>query len=90
MSDQRDRMTAIVAQGRAEGAFPNLPAGDDRISASLLMAVFEGLMVQYAMDPAAFDMEEYAIAVFAWLGMTPRMADDAAQSSLTGAWPGHE
>jgi len=80
LAEQRERMAAIIAQGRSEGAFPNLPKGDNRVGASILMALFEGLMVQHAMDPEAFEMEEYTSAVLGWLGLGAEV--DTGQAAI--------
>ena len=69
LAEQRERYAATLASGRESGVFPNLPSADDRVAASMLMALYDGMLFQAAMDPDAFAMEDYGRAIHAWLGM---------------------
>ena len=72
LAEQRERLAAILAEGRRGGDFPALPTTDDRLAASLLMSLYDGLMFQWAMDPGAFAVEDYAHAIHAWLGLNEK------------------
>ncbi|MBV9851196.1 MAG: TetR family transcriptional regulator [Armatimonadetes bacterium] len=72
LAEQRERLAAILAEGRRRGDFPALPTADDRLAASLLMSLYDGLMFQWAMDPGAFAVEDYAHAIHAWLGLNEK------------------
>jgi len=65
----RSRYAAVLAEGMDRGLFPGLPTTDPQIAASLLMALHDGLMFQWALDPEAFSLDEYAWSITAWLGV---------------------
>jgi hypothetical protein len=68
--DQRRRFAAIIAEGRCDGTLTELPTLNDDLMASLLISLYDGLMFQWAVDPQAFSMEEYAEAMHRWLGLS--------------------
>ena len=73
LADQRERAVALLVEGATSGEFA-LPPGIDpvrqpQIAASMLIALYEGILFQYSMDPDAFDLDEYAQAVYALFGV---------------------
>lgn len=70
LAESREKMTAIIADARRSGALTCLPTADDRLAASMVIALFDGLMFQYTMDPEAFSAPDYSDAVLAWLGVS--------------------
>jgi AcrR family transcriptional regulator len=78
MAESRERMATVISQGFAENAFSGLPTRDPHLAASMILALFDGMLFQYAMDPEAFGIEAYEAAILTWLGMS-----ESARSNAT-------
>ncbi len=70
LEEQRERTAAILEAGRVAGQFAGLPTDDTRLAASMLLSLYEGLQLQGSIDPEAFDLDQFARSIYAWLGMT--------------------
>lgn len=62
-AEQRSRLEAVVVRGREDGDSPGPSVKDPRLAAAVLVSIFEGLVVQWTIDPEAFTLDEYARAV---------------------------
>ncbi len=72
LAEQRERLADVFADGIAAGDItlpPGLDPQNPRLAASLLIALYEGILFQYSMDPAAFDLDTYAQAIQSLFGV---------------------
>jgi AcrR family transcriptional regulator len=75
MAERRERLAHLMVAGRRQEAFPGLPTTNDSLAASLLIALYDGLLLQWALDPEAFAPEDFAQAVHTWLGLASQDAE---------------
>lgn len=65
----RERLAGLIAQAREEGDMTALPTEDASLAASLMMALYDGLLFQWVIDPGAFAIEDYTRAVEELMGL---------------------
>jgi AcrR family transcriptional regulator len=75
-AEQRTRMGAIIAEGRALGVIGPLPTQDDELMASIMMGLYDGLIFQWAADPDTFPIDEYESVVLSWLGLADKTENE--------------
>lgn len=68
LETQRGRLAALIHEASAESGVP-APTGDSRLVASLLMALYDGLLFQWVIDPEAFEIEDYTSAIDTFIGL---------------------
>jgi AcrR family transcriptional regulator len=71
LAERREKLAGMFQEARRQEAFTGPPADDPWLAASLLMALYDGLLLQWALDPEAFTPEDYAQTIHLWLGLTP-------------------
>ncbi|MDR3709922.1 MAG: TetR/AcrR family transcriptional regulator [Capsulimonadaceae bacterium] len=69
LSELRERLASTIAQGRADGTVTGFPDVSDELAASMLMSLFDGMMLQWVANPDGFPVQEYQNAVLSWLGI---------------------
>jgi AcrR family transcriptional regulator len=70
--ESRQRLIELVRQARLEGALVEMP-GDDRVCASMLLALFDGLIFQQTIDPDSFYAEDYGRELLSLIGVSARV-----------------
>jgi hypothetical protein len=69
LRDRRERLAGLIRGAQEEGE-GEIGAGNDAdLSASLLMALYDGLLFQWVIDPEAFRIEDYTRAMNALIGV---------------------
>jgi AcrR family transcriptional regulator len=69
LTNQRARLATLIDEARAAGDLPDLTIKDNMLAASLMMALYEGLLFQWVVDPEAFPTEDYTRAVEQLMGL---------------------
>jgi AcrR family transcriptional regulator len=69
LAEQRLRLTTLITAARKEGVEVGLPIEDPCLAASLMMALYDGLLFQWVVDPDAFPIDDYVKAVEALMGL---------------------
>jgi len=69
-AEQRARFEGILARGRADGSLPpSSHALSDSLTAAMIISLYEGLTVQWTLDPTSIDPEAYVNALLRVLGL---------------------
>ncbi|MDR3709140.1 MAG: TetR/AcrR family transcriptional regulator [Capsulimonadaceae bacterium] len=68
-AEQRKRFEAILARGRAGGALPATPSIPDSVTAAMILSFYEGLTVQWTLDPESVDPDAYVQGLHKLLGL---------------------
>jgi AcrR family transcriptional regulator len=76
LAERRAQMAAVLGKARRQQEFAGPPTHDEQAAASLLIALYDGLLLQWALDPDAFSPEEYTETLERWLGLPTRAAKD--------------
>jgi AcrR family transcriptional regulator len=62
-AEQRARLEAILVRGGESGELSGPAVENPRISAAIMVSVYEGLIAQWSIDPDAFTLDEYSRAI---------------------------
>lgn len=69
LANQRARLACLIAEARESGDMPHAMVTDNTLAASLMMALYEGLLFQWVVDPTAFDIDDFREAVERLIGL---------------------
>jgi AcrR family transcriptional regulator len=67
-AEQRALLESILTKQRQSGDIAGPAVASPRMAAALLVSIYEGLAVQWTLDPGAFELDEYARAIAALYG----------------------
>lgn len=68
LAEQRARFQAMLVRGADSGELSGPLLENPRISAALLWSIYEGLIVQWSIDPDAFTLGEYSLEIMRLCG----------------------
>jgi len=66
--EQRVRFEQILERGQADGSLPIVPGASNSVMAAVIVSLFEGLNLQWRLDPSAIDLYEYVRSLYRFLG----------------------
>lgn len=69
LANQRARLASLIEEARQANELPAFAVQDDTLAASLMMALYEGLLFQWVVDPDAFQIDDYIRAVDQLMGL---------------------
>jgi AcrR family transcriptional regulator len=69
-TEQRGRIEQVLAAGRANGSLPKASNVPDSVTAGLIIGFYEGLAVQWSLDPDCIDPDVYVQGLHQLLGVS--------------------